>query len=118
MRFSALFAALAVTFITSVPAQALESYPAQLTSQFVSWCTTAQNQPQTVCSCAVSQASAQIPAVSMASFLNAPEGAGMTSASQSVGVAALQIVTTCAAASASSGTSGKSLMNSLGGFGQ
>ena len=116
MRVTPVFVVLAALVVSSVSAEAAQSYPAELTSQFVSWCTSTQNQPQTVCSCAVSQATVQIPAVGMASFLNAPEGTGMAATSTGVGAAALQILTVCAAGSVSSGSAGKSLMNSLGGY--
>jgi len=105
--------------LTVMPENAAGSYSARLVDQFVSWCTTSQNQPQTVCSCAVNKAAIEISASSMASFLNASSGNGMAAMSQGVGATALQIVTTCAASSGNAGANTGSLMKSLGGaFGQ
>lgn len=102
---------------TSFPAKAIDAYAPALTEQFVGWCTGTQNQPQTVCSCAVSKAALEIPASAMASFLSAAEGGGMMATAQGVGATALQIITTCAAGGGGGGTtsSGASMLNSLGG---
>lgn len=103
--------------MSAAPASAIEAYPAALAQQFVGWCTGAQNQPQTVCSCALNKAALEIPASAMASFLGAAQGGAMAATATGVGATALQIVTTCAAggnAGGSTGTTG-ALMNSLGG---
>lgn len=113
MRFAFVIAAFVPALLSSPSAQALQSYPAELSNQFVSWCTQAQGQPQTVCSCAVSKAAVQIPATAMASFLSAAEGGGMVNMTAGVGATSLQIVTTCAAGSG--GEAGAAL-NSVGGL--
>ncbi len=113
MRVAVFLSTLAVALFASLPADALEGYPAEVTNQFVSWCTGTQNQPETVCSCAVNKAALEIPAAAMASFLSAAEGGAATSMSQGVGATTLQIVTTCVT-SASSGSSGGTLLKSLG----
>jgi len=112
MRIVGFFTAIALFTLSAVPAQAFEGYPAQLTNQFVSWCSTSQNQPQTVCSCAVDQAAVQIPAASLVVFLNAAEGTGMAAVSKGAGVTALQIVTSCAASSG--GTTGAAVGAGVG----
>ena len=66
MRIFGFLAIVSVLGLSSFSAQAFEGYPADLTNQFVSWCSTSQNQSQTVCSCAVNQAAVQIPAASLA----------------------------------------------------
>ncbi|PHS76791.1 MAG: hypothetical protein COB59_10465 [Rhodospirillaceae bacterium] len=123
MRILGFFIAVASLGLSGAAAHAVESYPVDLTNQFVSWCSTSQNQPQTVCSCAVNQAQVQIPAASLASFLNADEGNAMVAVSQGAGVTALQIVTSCAASSG--GTTGAAVgaavgaaTGMLGGFGK
>mgnify|MGYP006995576878 FL=1 len=113
MRATIFFSTLAVALFASLPADALDGYPAEVTSQFVSWCTGTQNQPETICSCAVNKAAMEIPATAMASFLSAAEGGATASMSQGVGATTLQIVTTCMR-SASSGSSGGNLLKSLG----
>lgn len=123
MRVFSFVATVSILGLSSLSAQALEGYPADLTSKFVSWCSTSQNQPQTVCSCAVNQAAVQIPAASLASFLSAAEGNGMTAVSQGTGVTALQIVTSCAAGSggatgAAVGAAVGAATGMLGGFGK
>ena len=116
MRFAFVVAAFVPALLSSASAQALQSYPAELSSQFVSWCTQAQGQPQTVCSCAVNKAALEIPAAAMASFLSAAEGGGVVSMTTGVGATSLQIVTTCAAGA---GGGASSALKSLGGaFGQ
>jgi len=115
MRLPLFSAAIVVTVLSGVEAQAIEGYSADLTNQFVSWCSTSQNQPQTVCSCAVNQASVQIPAAGLASFLNAPQGSGLAATSQGVGASALQIVTACAASSG--GGSGAAVGAAIGAAG-
>ena len=91
-------AAIGVLFSTvALSAYAQSSYPAQLASDFTNWCTVQQGQPATVCSCAVENAATQIPAVAMASFLAAPEGAAAASVTSGVGATAAQVVTSCAA---------------------
>lgn len=84
-----------LTFALSASAQS--SYPAQLASDFTNWCTAKQGQPATVCSCAVQNAAAQVPAAAMASFLAAPQGAAAATVTSGVGATAVQVVTSCAA---------------------
>jgi len=115
MRISVLCAAAATVLLTALPARALESYPAELSTQFTSWCTQTQGQPQTVCSCALNKAALEIPASALASFLNASAGGGLAASAQGVGVTAVQIVTTCATSGGSTGATGGTLMKSLGG---
>ncbi len=119
MRLPITLSAVITVLLSSAPVLALESYPADLSNQFVSWCTTTQGQPETVCSCAVSKAALEIPTVAMASFLSAPEGSATALAASGVGATALQIVTTCTLAG-STGTATGSTLQSLGGstFGQ
>lgn len=116
MRITYVMAVLVPTLLSSAQALALQAYPAELSSQFVSWCTQSQGQPQTVCSCAVNKAALEIPASAMASFLSAAEGGGMALMAQGVGATSVQIVTTCAASAG--GTSGSALKSLGGVFGQ
>lgn len=115
MKFLALPAFAAVLALGVPAAHAIEAYPAELAQQFVGWCTGAQGQPQTVCSCAVQKAALEIPASAMASFLGAAEGGGMAATATGVGATALQIVTTCAGMGGGSSTGGAGMLNSLGG---
>jgi len=114
MRLSFLFAAGAVVLLSAASAQALESYPAGVTDQFVSWCTGTQNQPETVCSCAVKKAALEIPASAMASFLAAAEGGGMAATAKGVGATTVSIVTVCATSGGSTGSTGGAMLKSLG----
>ncbi|MCW8916837.1 MAG: hypothetical protein OQK24_13425 [Magnetovibrio sp.] len=98
----------------STTAHALDSYPSELQGQFTGWCT-GEGYTAQVCGCALDQAVVQIPAVAMTSFLAAEEGQGTAALSTSVGVSAVQIVTTCAATSSGSGSGGNAL-NALGGL--
>ena len=119
MRISLISAATFAMLFSAAPAQALESYPAELSNQFVSWCTTDQNQPQTVCSCALNKAALEIPTTAIASFLSAADGGGLAMTTQGVGATTLQIVTTCAASDSATGTATGSVLESIGtSFGQ
>ncbi|MBC8269814.1 MAG: hypothetical protein H8E36_13785, partial [Rhodospirillaceae bacterium] len=90
MRIAFSFAALVAFLLANPQAHALDAYPAELTNQFVAWCTGSQNQPETVCTCAVNKAALEIPAAAMASFLSATEGGGVASVSSGVGATSLQ----------------------------
>ena len=114
MRFSFVYAAAAAVLLFGTPAKALESYPAGVTDQFLSWCTGAQNQPETVCSCAAKKAALEIPASAMASFLAAAEGGGMAATAKGVGATTVSIVTVCATSGGSTGSTGGSMLKSLG----
>lgn len=114
MKTLTLSAALATLLLTGSPAAALDSYPAETTDQFMSWCMRSQDQPQSVCSCAINKAVIEIPTSAMASFLASTEGGGMTSTMTGVGATALGIVASCAAAGGDTGTTGGSMLNSLG----
>lgn len=109
------FSGALVAVMFAVPASAIEAYPAALAQQFVGWCTGERNQPQTVCSCAVSKAALEIPASAMASFLASAQGGAMAATATGVGATALQIVTTCAAGGSGGSSGAGALMNSLGG---
>lgn len=87
----------------SPAAWAQTSYSSELVSTFTNWCTVTQGQPATVCSCALDKAVQQIPAAALASYLAAPTGAGGATATSSVGVSAVQIVTACASGSSAAG---------------
>ncbi|MBL4748492.1 MAG: hypothetical protein JKY17_06945 [Magnetovibrio sp.] len=115
MRHPLYFAVATMVALSSIPAHALENYPARLTQKFVSWCSTAQHQPQTVCSCALHQAMVQIPAIGMSSFLSVAARNGVMAASHGVGATALKIVTTCAVSRGTTGADAGNLMNSVGG---
>ncbi|MBL6932509.1 MAG: hypothetical protein ISR45_06125 [Rhodospirillales bacterium] len=114
MRLSLVCAVLASIVLSGPPAQALESYPADVTDQFMSWCSRDQGQPQTICSCALGKAALEIPASAMASFLSAAEGGGMAATASGIGATTVSIFATCASAGGSSGTAGGSLLKSLG----
>jgi len=114
MRVTVVLAALVAALLTSLPVHALDGYPADVTNQFVSWCTGSQNQPETVCTCAINKASLEIPAAAMASFLSAAEGGAATSMSSGVGATTLQIVTTCVTGAVSTDSSGGTMLKSLG----
>lgn len=112
----ALAMVLGATFLAAERAEA-QTYSSDLSQKFTQWCTTSQNQPATVCSCAVSKAAIEIPATAMASFLAAPAGSGTAMVGGSVGATALQIVTTCATtASGQAGSALSSGLNALGGI--
>lgn len=113
MRLTFIFAFSFVFAFSARPGMALESYPAEITDQFMSWCARDQNQPQTVCSCAVNKAALEIPASAMASFLAASEGGGMSSTMTGVGATAVSIVATCTT-SAGDGSASGSMLKSLG----
>jgi hypothetical protein len=112
MRIAFSFAALVVVLLTSLQARALDAYPAEVTNQFVAWCTGTQDQPETVCTCAVNKAALEIPAAAMASFLSAAEDGGVASVSSGVGATSLQIITVCVT---SSSPTGGTMLKSLGG---
>ena len=114
MRFTVVFASAVATLLSSAPLQALEGYPSGVSDQFMSWCSRAQNQPPTVCSCAIDKATLEIPASAMASFLGSAEGGGVTSMSTSVGATAVSIIASCAAAGGGTGTTGGTSLKSLG----
>jgi len=108
-------AALAAALLCVTPARAVEQYSTGITDQFLSWCTTDQGQPESVCSCAIRKAPIEIPAAAMASFLSASEGGGMASSAQGAAATSAQIIATCVTGSATSGaTGGSSLLKSLG----
>jgi len=115
MRFLTTTAFILFATLMGGPAQGLENYPAEVSEQFMSWCSRTQDQPQSVCSCALNKAALEIPASALASFLNAAEGGGMSASTQGVGATALQIVGTCTLGQTGAGTSGGTLMKSLGG---
>jgi hypothetical protein len=114
MRIAFSFAAFVAALLVSQQARALDSYPAEVSNQFAAWCTGSQNQPETVCTCAINKAALEIPAAAMASFLSAAEGGGVASVSSGVGATTLQIITTCVTGS-SSGSTGGTMLKSLGG---
>ncbi|NQU58538.1 MAG: hypothetical protein HQ513_15005 [Rhodospirillales bacterium] len=114
MRVAVFFTTVAVALFASLPADAIEGYPAEVTNQFVSWCTGTQNQPETVCTCAINKATLEIPAAAMASFLSAAEGGAATSMSSGVGATTLQIIATCVTGGVSTGSSGGTMLKSLG----
>jgi|GEM_PF-2655136 len=116
MRHLLVFAVVAAGAILfrSEPVQAVESYPAAISEQFMSWCTRSQDQPQTVCSCALNKAVVEIPVTAMSSFLVSAEGGGVAATTTGVGVTALQIVTTCAVAGGDTGSTGGSMLKGLG----
>lgn len=108
------FSALFISSLSGA-ALAMDGYPAALQNQFTGWCT-GQSYSAQVCGCAASQAAVQIPAVAMTSFLAASEGQGTAALSTSVGISAVQIITTCAATSSGSGSGASDAMNALGGL--
>jgi hypothetical protein len=114
MRYFSILTVMAATVMFSAPLSALESYPAEIGNQFLSWCSRTQEQPQTVCSCALNKAALEIPASAMASFLSASEGTSMVFMSQGVGATTVQIVATCATAGGSTGSTGGTMLKSLG----
>lgn len=109
--------ALSAAFFSILPgaALALEAYPSDVQNQFTGWCT-GQSYSAQVCSCAASQAAVQIPVVAMTSFLASAEGQGTAAMSTSVGVSAVQIITTCAATSKGSSTGTGDAMKAVGGL--
>lgn len=119
MRVNIISVGVTVAVLVSAPVHALESYPKEITDQFMSWCARSQNQPQTVCTCAVNRAATEIPENAMVSFLAAPEGAGMATTGAGVSATILQIVTSCASSGSgtgqSTGSPGGSLMDVMGG---
>lgn len=105
----------ATAVLLSAPAIAADSYSTETQSAFTGWCT-GEGYTAQVCGCALNQAMVQIPAVAMTSFLAAGEGQGTAAASTSVGISAMQIVTTCAATSSSGSSGTGNAVNALGGL--
>ena len=91
----------ATIILLSAPALALDGYSSETQTAFTSWCN-GEGYTAQVCGCALDQAMVQIPPVAMTSFLAAAEGEGTAAMSTSVGISAVQIVTTCAATSSGS----------------
>ena len=110
LLFSAATAAL-----LSTPALALDGYSSETKDMFTGWCT-GEGYTAQVCGCALDQSMVQIPPMAMASFLNAAEGEGTAAMSTSVGISAVQIVTTCAATSSGSGSGTGDAVKALGGM--
>ncbi|MEG3618665.1 hypothetical protein V5T82_09380 [Magnetovibrio sp. PR-2] len=105
----------ATAVLLSTPALALDGYSTETQNLFTGWCT-GEGYTAKVCGCALDQSMVQIPAVAMTSFLTAAEGEGTAAMSTSVGVSAVQIVTTCAATSSSGSSGTGNAVNALGGM--
>lgn len=105
----------ATAALLSTPALALDSYSSETQSAFTGWCT-GEGYTAQVCGCALNQAMVQIPPMAMTSFLAAAEGEGTAAMSTSVGISAVQIVTTCAATSSGSSSGTGNAINALGGM--
>ncbi len=105
----------ATAALLSTQALALDGYSAETQNMFTGWCT-GEGYTAQVCGCALDQAMIQIPPVAMTSFLTAAEGEGTAAMSTSVGVSAVQIVTTCAATSSSGSSGTGNAINALGGM--
>ena len=70
------FAALALTVVSALPAHALDPYSEAQTAQFTDWCTGKPATSQSVCSCAVKRLAQTVPASALAAFLADQQGGG------------------------------------------
>ena len=93
MKFSTLAAAALVSgAVVSTPAQALNAYSQEQTSQFLGWCTGAGN-TETVCSCTVKRLATTLPPAALATFLADKQGGGSGFNLSSASITAATLVT-------------------------